>query len=40
MNITYSECEFVAQVIEHAMYMRFIVICDLPGSTVFIHVKS
>jgi len=31
VNITYSECVFVALDIHHAMRMRPIVICDLPG---------
>ena len=32
---TYSEGAFVALGIQHAMRMRRIVICSLPGSTVF-----
>jgi len=35
INVTYSESVFVALVIEHAMHMRRIVVCCLPGSTVF-----
>ena len=38
--ITYSECVFVALVIQHAMCMRHIVMCGLPGSTLFIYVIS
>jgi hypothetical protein len=37
MNITYSQCVFVALAIQHAMRMRHIVICGLSGSTVFFH---
>ena len=33
--ITYSESVSVALVIQHAKRMRHIVICGLPGSTVF-----
>jgi len=35
LSITYSECMFVALDIQHAMRMRHIVICALPGSTIF-----
>jgi hypothetical protein len=34
-NITYSECVYLALVIQHAMRMRSTVICTLPGSTIF-----
>jgi hypothetical protein len=32
--MTYSECVIVAFVIQSAMRMRHIVVCDLPGSTI------
>ena len=35
---TYSECVFVALVIQHAMRMRHIVICGLPSCAVFLHI--
>jgi hypothetical protein len=34
---TYSESVFVALGIQHAMRMRHIVICSLPGSTKFFN---
>jgi len=37
--ITYSECVFLELCIQHAMRMRHIVICGLPGST-FFHIIS
>jgi len=40
MSITYCEFVFVALVIQHAMHMCHIVICGLPGSTVFSHIIS
>jgi hypothetical protein len=38
--ITYSEDLSVALSIPHATRMRHIVSCDLPGSTVFVHIIS
>jgi len=38
--ITYSECVCVALGVDHAMRMRYIVICGLPGSTIFSHIIS
>ena len=35
ISITYSECVFVALVIRHAMCMRHIDICGLPGLQYF-----
>jgi hypothetical protein len=41
ISITYSECVFVALVIQHAKRMRrIIVICGLSGSTIFFHIVS
>jgi hypothetical protein len=40
ISITYSECVFVALVIQHAMRMRLIIICGLSGSTIFFHIIS
>jgi len=40
MSITYSECVFVALVIQHAMRMRHIVIYGLSGCTTFFHIIS
>jgi len=39
-NITYSECVFVALGSQHAMRLRNIVICGLPGSIVLLHIIS
>jgi hypothetical protein len=38
INITYSKCVFIDGGIQHAMSMRHIVICGLPGSTVFFYI--
>ena len=40
IGITYSECVSVALVIQHAMRMCLIVICDLSGATIFFHIIS
>jgi len=40
INITYSECVFVALAIQHAMRMRHIFICVLPHCTIFFHIIS
>jgi hypothetical protein len=37
ISITYCECVFVALNIQHAIRVRYIVICDLPGCTIFFH---
>ena len=37
MCITYYECVFVALGIHHAMRMRHIAICGLPGFTELFH---
>jgi len=37
--ITYSECIFVGLGTQHAMHMRHIVICGLPGCAVFFHMS-
>jgi hypothetical protein len=38
MNITYSESVFVAIGTQREIRVRHIVICGLPGSTIFFHV--
>ena len=35
LNVTYSECVFVALFIQHAMRMSHTVICGLSGCTIF-----
>jgi hypothetical protein len=40
ISVTYTQCVFEALVIQHAVRMRHIVICDLPRSTVFFHIIS
>ena len=40
ISITYSACVSVALIIHHAMRMRHIVFCCLPGSTIFFHIIS
>ena len=39
VSITYSECVFVALVIQHAMQMCHIVICSLSGFSIFFHMS-
>jgi len=38
--ITYSECVFVDLGMQHAICVRFIVICGLPGFTIFFYIIS
>jgi hypothetical protein len=38
--VTYSECVFVVFGTQHAMRMRHIVMCGLPGYTIFYHIIS
>jgi len=40
ITITYSEYVSVALGIQPAMRMRHIVICGLPGPTVFFHINT
>jgi len=40
MSIIQHGCVFVALGIQHAMCMRNIVICGLPGSSSFFHIIS
>jgi len=37
-SITYSKCEFVVLGNQHANCMRYFVICDLSGCTIFFHI--
>ena len=37
VSITYSGCVYVALGIQHAVRMCHIVICTVPGSTIFFH---
>ena len=39
-SITYSEFVFLALGIQHSIHMRHIVICGMPGSTIFFHIIS
>jgi len=39
-SIAYSECVFVAIVMQHALCVRHIVICTLSGSTIIFHIIS
>ena len=40
VNITYSDCVFLALGIRHAMRMGHIVICGVPCSTIFFYIIS
>ena len=40
VSITYSDCVFVARVIQHSKRMRHVVISGLSGSTTFFHIIS
>jgi len=36
----FRECMFLALCIQHAMRMRYIFNCDLPGCAIFVHIVS
>ena len=38
ISVTYRECVFEAFGIQHVKRTRHIVICGLPGSTIFFHI--
>jgi len=38
ISVIYCECVFVALGTQHVMRMRRIVICGLPGPTIFFHI--
>jgi len=40
IRITYSECVYLALIIQHAMCLLHIVICGLSGCTIFFHFIS
>jgi hypothetical protein len=40
MSVTYYEHVFVVLGIQHAMRMRLVLICGLPGSKIFVHIIS
>ena len=40
INITYSEWVFISLGTQHAVRMRRIVICGLPGPTAYFHIIS
>jgi len=40
IRIKQTECVFVALGIQHSMRMSYMVICGLPGSTIFFHIVS
>ena len=39
ISITHSECVFLALVIQHAMRMSDIAVCDLAGCIIFFHIR-